>query len=254
MITTLYTAKSGMHANQEKLDAISNNITNVGTTGYKRVEVGFKDLLTESLNRPSIPLNNESVMGTGVRTNGWIRDDLQGSLLETNIATDIALDGKGYMRVTLSDGSKAYTRDGSFKIDSAGNLVDSFGNNVDIDYVNGFNENNVDFTANNFLIDTSGNVHIKMNGSFEKVGEIPVYTALGTDSFCSIGENLYVLQEGVNPVRNTDVTYYQGYLEGSNVDIATEFADMIVTQRAFELSATGLKTADEMWGMINSIR
>ncbi|MDZ7548964.1 flagellar basal body rod C-terminal domain-containing protein, partial [Clostridium perfringens] len=117
-----------------------------------------------------------------------------------------------------------------------------------------YSENNVVFNKNNFLVDKKGQVYIKDKGNFVQVAEIPVYTAVGDRAFLSIGDNLFTPSPGVQVQRTADFDIYQGALEGSNVDVATEFADMIVTQRAFELSSRGVRTADEMWGMLNNMR
>ena len=115
MLRTLWTSKSGMMATQEKLDSISNNVVNSGTTGYKRVEVGFKDLLTETLDRNGVPLNDKStVIGTGSKTGEWYRDVSQGTLLESSINSNMAIDGEGFFRVTEANGEVSYSRDGSF--------------------------------------------------------------------------------------------------------------------------------------------
>lgn len=255
MLRALWTSKSGLNANQEKLDTISNNIANVNTTGYKKVEVGFKDLLAESLDELGNPLNNkDAVIGTGVKAGQWYRDNSQGSLAQTTKPTDIAIDGEGYFRVINSDGNSLYTRDGDFSVDSLGRIVDNLGNKLHIEYANGYSETNTTFTSNNFLINQSGDVFIKENDKTIKVGEIPTYTAIGEDSFVSVGNNLYQPQEEVQPFRTRNNDLLQGFLEGSNVDISQEFSDMILTQRAFQLSSKGITTADEMWGMINNLR
>lgn len=255
MLRTLWTGKTGMNANQIKLDTISNNLANANTTGYKRVDVGFKDLLSESLDRNGYPINDKtSTIGTGVKTTGMFNDNAQGGLRDTGISTDLSIDGEGYFRVTLPDGSSAYTRDGSFQIDGQGVLVDSNGNKVALQYVNGKSEGKPAFSTSNLLFDTSGNVYVKGKEKFEKVAEIPLYTAVGNEAFLPAGENLYLPGAGVAVTRTTNADIYQGFLEGSNVDIATEFTDMIVTQRAFQLSSKSIQTADEMWGMINNMR
>ncbi|MBE6053313.1 MAG: flagellar basal body rod protein FlgG [Clostridium sartagoforme] len=255
MLRTLWTAKTGMNANQDKLDAISNNIVNSSTMGYKKIEVGFKDLLSESLDRLGNPLNDkDSIIGTGTKTSEWYRDNTQGVLQETLLSTDLSIDGQGYFKVITPDENELYTRDGSLAIDGSGKLVDNRGNKVELNYLNGYSENKVIFNKNNFLVDKKGQVYIKDNGNFNQVAEIPVYSAIGDRAFISIGDNLFTPAPGVQVERANDFDIIQGTLEGSNVDIATEFSEMILTQRAFQLSSRGISTADEMWGMINNMR
>lgn len=255
MLRTLWTARSGMNANQDKLDAISNNLANSTTMGYKKIEVGFKDLLTESLDRMGTPINDkDAVIGTGTRTSEWYRDNSQGMLQETLRGTDLSIDGSGYFKIISSDGGEAYTRDGAFAIDANGKIVDNRGNKLELNYLNGYSENNVVFNKDNFLVDKKGQVYIKDRDNFIQVAEIPLYTAVGDRAFLSIGENLFTPAQGVEVQRTTNFDIYQGSLEGSNVDIATEFSEMILTQRAFELSSRGITTADEMWGMVNNMR
>lgn len=254
MLRTLWTSKSGMNAMQEKLDAIGNNIANSTTSGYKKVEVGFRDLLTESLDRKGYPTNDKNaVMGTGVKTSEWFRDNNQGNLTDTGLPTDLCIDGAGYFRLIQPDGSVVYTRDGGFQIDRLGRLVDGRGNKLELEYVNGRTEADCQFTNSNLLVDTSGSVYIKEQGTFTKVAEIPLYTAVGENAFVSVGDNLFV-PNNTNVTRATNSDIHQGFVEGSNVDIATEFTEMLITQRAFQLSSKGVQTADEMWGMINNMR
>lgn len=258
MLRTLWTSKMGMNAQQQKLDAISNNISNSSTNGYKKVNVGFKDLLSESLDRKGYPINDRtSIMGTGVRTATWNRNNTQGNLLATEKSTDLAIDGPGnYFRLTASDGSKVYSRDGSFRIDSTGTLVDSSSNKLDIQYEPGRNSENTQFKQEGMMCDSQGNLFIKEGDVFNKVGKINLYTAVGDGAFQSAGENLFLPSPGVTVevVNPNTVDIIQGFLEGSNVNIAEEMTDMIVTQRAFQLSSKSLETADEMWGMINNMR
>lgn len=255
MLRTLWTAKTGMNANQDKLDAISNNLANSSTLGYKRIEVGFKDLLSESLDGLGNPINDkDSIIGTGTKTSEWYRDNTQGILQETLLSTDLSIDGVGYFKIITGDGSELYTRDGTFSIDANGRLVDNRGYKVEVNYLNGFSEDNVTFNKNNFIVDKGGKIFLKNGDAFNQIGEIPLYTGVGDRAFISVGENLYSPAPGIQVNRSTDFEIIQGMLEGSNVDIATEFADMILTQRAFQLSSRGISTADEMWGMINNMR
>jgi len=255
MLRTLWTSKAGMQATQEKLDSISNNIVNSGTTAYKKVNVEFKDLLTQTLDRNGVPLNDKSaVLGTGSKTGEWYRDKTQGTLIESSINSNLAIDGEGYFKVITSTGEAAYTRDGSFTVDSNGQLVDSQGNLLEIQYENGYSSENSNLTINNMRVDTSGNLYVQNSDTFVKIGEIYLYTAVGDQAFLSQGNNLYYAVDGAEVYEVTDADIHQGMLEGSNVDIAEEFTEMIVTQRAFELSAKGITTADEMWQMVNNMK
>ena len=255
MLTTLWTSKSGLNANQEKLDVISNNIANVNTTGYKKVNAGFKDLISSSLDEWGNPLNDKTAtVGSGVKAGNFTKDNSQGGLQTTNQKTDLALDGEGYFKVISSNGTEYYTRDGSFKLDSYGRLVTANGNILEVQYANGYSQNNTGLTADNFTINKKGEIFAENNGNFEKVGEIAVYTAVGNDAFTSVGDNLFKELNAVQVYRTLDADMYQGYLEASNVDLSQEMTDMIVTQRAFQLSSKGITAADEMWEMINNLR
>lgn len=235
---------------QDKLDCISNNIANVNTQGYKKEKVNFQDLVSESLDRIGYPTNNtRSFTGTGVKSGDWIQNLKQGPLTATSINTDFAIDGEGLFRVTTPDGTKAYTRAGSFSLDTAGNLVDDNNDKLDID----FEGNNVKLTANNFRVEKNGDLYVNDSGTFNKVGKINLYTAVGQDSFVPSGNNLYVPSSGANVTVSTNADILQGKIENSNVDLATEMTDMLVAERAFQLNSKGITTADEMWSLVNNM-
>lgn len=256
MFRTMCTSKSGMIAQQARLDAISNNLANSSTTGYKSVDVGFADLLQYSLDRKSIPINDRnSSIGTGVRATDYFRNNDQGPLISTGLSTDLALDKEGYFKVILADGTEAYTRDGAFKIDANGDLVNSYGDRLELNFEPGYSRANCNFKTDNFTVGTDGSVYIKNgNGTMNKVAEIPIYTAIGDNAFTAVGENLFVPSVGTNVQRTRNTDVYQGHLEGSNVDLTLEMTNMITTQRALQLSSKGVTTADEMWQMINNMR
>lgn len=289
MLRVLWSGRSAMYAQQEKLDAISNNIANVNTEGYKRQDVSFQDLMYETLDRRGYPVeeqgNKNQINGTGVKTGPWIRDNSQGVLNNTGSSTDFAIDGNGYFKV-FRDNKEYYIRAGSFNIDNRGNLVDKNGNILEIDtnienfidedeeydfddyydddydYEDDFDEydefdegqRRTPLTKDNFYVEKDGRVYLKNNDKKPRlIGKINVYDAVGENAFISVADNLYTPVEGVNPQAvNSDIL--QGYVERSNVKMEKEMADMIVSQRAFEFSSRAVRTADEMWGMINNLR
>ncbi|NME94894.1 flagellar basal body rod protein FlgG [Clostridium cochlearium] len=261
MLRVLWSGRSAMYAQQEKLDAISNNIANVNTEGYKRQDVSFQDLMYETLDRRGYPVdeqgNKNQINGTGVKTGPWIRDNSQGVLNNTGSSTDFAIDGNGYFKV-FRDNKEYYIRAGSFNIDNRGNLVDKNGNILEIDTnIENFideGQRRTPLTKDNFYVEKDGRVYLKNNDKKPRlIGKINVYDAVGENAFISVADNLYTPVEGVNPQAvNSDIL--QGYVERSNVKMEKEMADMIVSQRAFEFSSRAVRTADEMWGMINNLR
>lgn len=255
MINIFATAKSGMTAYQEKLDMLSNDLVNSSTTGYKSTDVGFKDLLTESLDRKGTPLvDKTAVNGTGVKLGTNYANNKQGNLLTTGGTTDLAIDGEGYFASMQSDGSIEYTRDGNFKIDSNGVLVDSNGNKVYVEYENGASEGNPALIGKDLSIDGYGGITMKIGEEMVKVGNIPVFTAIGDKGFIPMGNSYYRANTDAQVGLSNDYNIRQGFLEASNVDASEVFSDVILTQRAFELSSKGITVADELWGMINNMR
>lgn len=255
MFNVFATAKSGMNAYQEKLDYLSNDLVNSTTTGYKSTDIGFKDLLTETLDRKGTPVNDKTaVNGTGVRLGMNYVKDKQGNLITTGNNTDLAIDGKGYFAAYQSDGSIAYTRDGSFKIDAQGDLVDSSGNRVVINYEPGFAQRNPELKSEDLSIDQEGGISMMIDNQSVKIGTIPVFTAIGDKSFIQIGNNYYTPSDDAEVTLSTDYDVRQGFLESSNVDSGETFTEVILSQRAFQLSSKAMTVADDLWGMINGMR
>ena len=247
--------QSGLTAYQEKLDYLSNDLVNASTTGYKSIDVGFKDLLTESLDRKGTPLvEKTAISGTGVKLGTNFAKNKQGNLLTTGGKTDLAIDGSGYFAIQKSDGNIAYTRDGNFKIDPNGVLVDSMGTKVYVQYENGASEGNPALESNKISIDAQGGITMKVGEESVKVGNIPIFTAIGDKGFIPIGNSQFVPSSDAQITASNDYTIVQGSLEGSNVDSTEVFSDMILTQRAFQLSSKTITTADDLWSMINTMR
>ena len=255
MFNIFATAQSGMNAYQEKLDYLSNDLVNSETTGYKSTDVGFKDLLTESLDRKGTPLvNKKAISGTGVKLGMNYANNKQGNLLSTGGKTDLAIDGTGYFALTQNDGSIVYTRDGNFKIDSNGTLVDSNGTKVYVQYENGASEGNPALESGNISIDKDGGISMKVGEETAKIGTIPIFTAIGDKGFIPIGNSYFTPSSDAQVTLSNNYNVVQGSLEASNVDSGEVFSDIILTQRAFQLSSKAVTAADDLWGMINNMR
>ena len=251
MLRALYSAASGMDAQQLNLANISNNIANVSTVGFKREEVDFEDLLYQNLNGGNTE-NGSGIyvptgvsMGNGVKVSATPKIFTEGQLTQTNNPTDVAIQGNGFFEVLMPDGTKAYTRNGSFQISSTGQWVTSDG----LPLQEGFQS-----VPNGYT-----NISISNNGYFT------ITTPTSNQSFLvqlanfpnpqglqSIGNNLYqpTLSSGSvqlgNPGENGFGTIQQSYLESSNVDVVTEMVNMIVAQRSYEINSKAVQAADEM--------
>lgn len=256
MFRIMWNGASAMNAEQQKLNALSNNLANMDTVGYKSEQVSFSDLVYEALGDEKDPVSSgkASYTGTGVRANNWIRNNTQGNIEVTNLNTDFAIAGSGYFRVTTENGTKAYERNGKFNIDSNGRIVDGNGNILDIEY--SVNPASVKFTDSNIVLSQNGDIGIKgSDNKVTNVGKINLYDTVGDDTMLSAGNNLFVPQNGAQMYVVTDpnTKILQGRLESSNVDLATEMTDMIVAQRSYEASSKSVKMADEMWQMVNNL-
>lgn len=255
MFNIFDTAKSGLNAYQEKLDYLSNDLANMQTTGYKSTDVGFKDLVTESLNRAGTPLvNAKATSGTGVKLGLNYATNTQGSFTKTGNNTDLAINGEGYFELSEADGSSVYTRDGNFKVDSNGTLVNSDGKKVYIQYENGYSEGNPALDSKNISIDSAGGITVKTEQGEVKVGTIPVFTAVGDRSFTPIGGNCLTPSSDAQVTASNNYNIVSGSLENSNVDTTETMTDIILTQKAFQLNSKALTTTDDLWSMINSMR
>jgi flagellar basal-body rod protein FlgG len=255
MLKVLYNGRSGLNANQNRLDAISNNLANTETSGYKRVDVSFQDVFYEKMDqRLGLPLTGGEeerknlISGSGSRADKVVRDYTQGLVVATDREEDFAIQGKGYFKLKDKDGNAFYTRDGEFSIDRDGYFIHSSGNALDTDY-------DPSKVKKPIKIDEQGNIF--SDGNF--IGEIKLYDFVDRESMLAAGNNLYKAQVGkeaniVLVEDKGDFTLKQGFLERSNVDMTRELTDMMITQRAFELNSRSIKAADEMWQMANNLR
>jgi len=253
MINSLFIAKTGMEAQQTQLDVISHNLANVSTTGFKRANAVFEDLIYQNLRQSGAQSTEQNQLptglhlGLGVRTVATSRNFLQGSLQQSNNALDVAINGNGFFEVNMPDGTIAYTRDGSFEVNAQGQLVTSSG----LPVANGITIPN---GATKVSISADGVVSATMPGQAapQQVGNIAMSQFINPAGLEPRGQNLYVEtassgqpQQGT-PGLNGLGTIQQGYLEASNVNVVQELVTMIQTQRAYEMNSKAIQTSDQM--------
>ncbi len=253
MIRSLWIAKTGLDAQQTKMDVVANNLANVGTSGFKRSRAVFEDLLYQTLRQPGAQSSQQTQLpsglqiGTGVRPVATERLHTQGNLQLTGNDKDLAIQGEGFFQILLPDGSTAYTRDGSFQMDDQGQLVTSSGYTVQPTIT-------IPSDAQSLTVARDGTVSITQAGSTQvtQIGSIQVATFVNSAGLESRGENLYVETDASGTANtNTPGTNGAGYLvqtyvETSNVNVAEELVNMIETQRAFEINSRAITTADQM--------
>ena len=257
----LKTAALGMTAQQLNVDVIANNLANVNTTGFKRSSIEFQDLLYETMqtgNRDGRKGNENPSgiqIGLGSRPIATYRSFSEGTISETGNPLDVAITGKGFIQVELPDGSLAYTRDGSLKVNAQGTIVTNSGLKITPDI-------SVPESIKAINISQTGAVSVLLNGEKEaqEIGQIELASFMNPAGLEATGGNLYIATESSGdavfgiPGEEGLGLLYQGYLENSNVDVATEMINLIVAQRAYEINAKAVKTADELMSMANNLK
>ena len=253
MINSLWISKTGMEAQQTQLDVISHNLANVSTTGYKRAQAVFEDLMYQNLRQVGSNTSDQSQLptglhlGLGVRTVATSRSFAQGTIQQTSNNLDVAIQGNGFFQITLPDGSNAYTRDGSFQVDNQGQLVTAGGLVV----ANGVT---VPANAKNISIATDGTVTATIPGTTQpqQIGNIILASFINPAGLEPLGQNLFAESPASGqpntgtPGTNGIGTVTQGFLETSNVNVVQELITMIQTQRAYEMNSKAIQTSDQM--------
>lgn len=262
----LWTAASGMKAQQLGMDTLSNNLANVNTTGFKKQKMEFKDLLYTTMRNVSNDVNQgEPVnlqIGHGVRPIATSRLFMDGNLERTENPTDIALQGPGFFVIQNPNNNPEffYTRDGNMKFsveDNTLTLVDSQGRKV---MTADDEEINIEQDMREFTISESGVVTAKTaDNEIVEIGQIKIVQFVNPEGLKAIGDNLFM--ETVNsgePVpeeeEGRETKLIQGYLESSNVQLVDEMVKMIMTQRAYEINSKAVQTADDMLQTINTLK
>jgi len=253
MIRSLWISKTGLDAQQTQLDVISNNLANVATNGFKRSRAVFEDLLYQTLRQPGAQSSQTTMIpsglqvGTGVRPVATARNFTQGNLQQTSNSLDVAINGQGFLQVSMPDGTTSYTRDGSMHLDAQGQIVTS----------NGFPVSpaiTIPSNATKINIGQDGIVTVNVPGQAAptQVGQLQLATFANPAGLQANGQNLYVetASSGAptanTPGTNGAGTLNQGYVETSNVNVVEELVNMIQTQRAYEINSRAIQVSDQM--------
>ncbi len=253
MIRSLWIAKTGLEAQQLSMDVIANNLANVSTNGFKRSRAVFEDLLYQTLRQPGAKSTQQTEipsglqLGTGVHPVATERVHTQGNLQQTGNALDLAISGSGFFQILQGDGTTAYTRDGSFQLNSQGQIVTASGYVVQPAIT-------IPSTALSVTISRDGIVSVLNSGSTTatEVGQLQLANFINPGGLQSKGENLYAETSSSgspttgNPGGNGLGFLDQGYVETSNVNVAEELVNMIQAQRAFEINSRAITAADQM--------
>ena len=278
MMRSLWIAKTGMEAQQTQLDHISNNLANVSTNGYKRSQALFEDLMYQNLRQAGAPETEQTNLptglqvGLGVRTAATGRVFTQGNLAQSENSLDMAITGKGFFQIQRPDapvrfavrahqmfyqrpdGTTAYTRDGSFKVDANGQIVTNNGDTL----LPGLS---VPANAQSVSIGADGTVSVLLPGNPtpQGIGQVQLANFINPNGLSPQGGNLYTEtassgapQVGA-PGTNNLGGIKQGFIEGSNVNVVEELVQMIQTQRAYELNSKAVQTSDQMLQRLSQI-
>ena len=260
MINSLWIAKTGMTAQQTQLDVISHNLSNVSTTGFKRNNAVFEDLIYQNLRQVGAQTSEENQLptglhlGLGVRTVATSRNFTQGSLQQSSNSLDVAINGNGFFEVNLPDGTIGYTRDGSFQLDAQGRMVTSSG----LPVANGIT---VPPNAIKVSISADGIVSATLPGNPapQQLGNIAMSSFVNPAGLEPVGQNMYKEsaasgqpQQG-QPGTNGLGFIKQGFLEASNVNVVEELVTMIQTQRAYEMNSKAISTSDQMLAKLSQL-
>jgi len=253
MFTSLWIAKTGLDAQQTRMDVVSNNLANTNTTGFKRARAEFEDLSYQNRGQAGAQTTEQTqsptgfMIGTGVRVVGTQKMFEQGGSTQTDNPLDVRIDGRGFLQVTMPDGTVGYTRDGSLKRDQDGQVVTNDGYPLEPSIT-------IPANASTITIGTDGTVSVTVQGSAaaQNIGTIQLADFVNPAGLQPRGDNLY-LETASSGAPQTGTaglnglgTLNQKSLEASNVNVVEEMVNMIETQRAYEMNSKAISASDQM--------
>jgi flagellar basal-body rod protein FlgG len=261
MIRALFTAATGMQAQQLNVDVIANNLANVNTTGFKRSRADFQDLLYQTLRQAGASSSNQTEIPTGIQLGLGTRAAavqklfLQGDFQHTENQLDVAIDGAGFFQILQPSGDVAYTRAGAFKLDSQGRVVNSDGFPLEPEIT-------IPSDATGITIGTDGIISVLQPGNVnpQQVGQIRLVNFANPAGLTGLGRNLFqpttASGEPIEGVPGSDGlgSLSQGFLEISNVSVVEEMVNLITGQRAYEINSKAIQAADEMLQTSTNLR
>lgn len=261
MIRALWTAASGLEAQQMTIDVISNNLANVNTTGYKRAQADFQDLMYQTFVSPGTSSSSGTIYPTGIEVGHGTRlvavQKLfsQGDYKQTQNPLDLAIEGDGFFQVLQPNGQPAYTRAGAFKRDMDGRIVNSDGYVLEPEIV-------IPPGAKEVTVGADGTVSVLLQGqtSSTAVGTIQVVRFVNPAGLRSIGKNLFMPSPASGDAEVGTAggdgfgTVMQGFLEMSNVNVVNEMINLIIAQRAYEVNSKVIQAADDMLNVANNVK
>lgn len=261
MMRSLWTAGTGMLAQQLNIDTISNNLANVNTTGFKKMRVEFEDLLYQTIRAPGstsyqgIQLPTGLQVGHGVRPAATTKIFTQGDFLQSDNPLDLVIEGDGFFQVLMPDGTMSYTRNGAFKTDSEGKICTSEGYYVQPEIT-------VPEGVQTISVGPDGTVSVQLSGqnTSEEIGKIELVKFINPSGLENSGKGLYRQSDAsgepvvASPGTEGVGAIAQGYLEMSNVKVVEEMINMIVAQRAYDVNSKAVQASDEMLQVANNLR
>lgn len=260
MIRALYTASSGMNAQQMNIDNVAHNLANVNTTGFKKARVEFEDLVYQQVRSAGASASETTEapigleVGLGTRAVATSRNFSTGNMRATSVPLDVAIQGEGFFQITMPDGTTAYTRAGNFHLDAQGLLVTNEGYAVEPQIT-------VPPNATTISISRDGVVSAVVAGQTapERLGTLEIANFANEGGLRPLGGNLFAATtasgeaEPGAPGVDGRGTLTQGFLEDSNVSVVEEMVNMIIGQRAYEANSRVVRAADEMLSQVNNL-
>ena len=261
MIRALYTAASGMTAQQLNVDNIANNLANANTAGFKARRAQFQDLIYQNMIQPGAAAGQQSTVPTGLQLGLGTRAAAneiifsQGNFSQTNNPLDLVIQGNGFFQIRQANGNIAYTRGGSFQLSKDGAIVTANGDTLEPQIT-------IPQNAQSITIASDGTVSYTQPGqtSAQQAGQVQLVGFQNPAGLNGIGNNLYTATDAsgdpiVGPPGGQEGlgTLMQGYVEQSNVSVVDEFVNLIVSQRAYEANSKVVKAADEMYQQVNNL-